>query len=123
MKFRSKFEEKIYNNAKRDGLVLQFESLKLPYLIPGNYLPDFVLSNGVIVEAKGYFDARARAKMVAVKKYNPDKDIRFLFMDSNKKLRKGSKTTYADWCKKYGFVFAEGDRIPLDWFKKGRNAK
>jgi hypothetical protein len=123
LKFRSKFEEEIYNNAKQEGFKLDFETLKLEYLTKGNYLPDFILENGVIVEAKGYFDSRARAKMVAVKKNNPNKDIRFLFMDSSKKLRKGSKTTYADWCKKYGFIYAEGSVIPLKWFEKEEQLK
>ena len=85
----------------------------------GNYLPDFVLPNGIIVEAKGYFDSRSRAKMIAVKKHNPNLDIRFVFMNSRNKLRKGSKTTYAEWCEKYGFKYAEST-IPLKWFKEKR---
>ena len=117
MKFRSKYEEDIFNTAKRQGYELAFEALKLPYLVKGNYLPDFILPSGIIVEAKGYFDSRARAKMIAVKKHNPDLDIRLVFMNSSNKLRKGSKTTYADWCEKYGFKFAVG-MIPVEWFEE-----
>lgn len=118
MKFRSKFEENIYNNALEKGHELAFEALKLPYLMKGNYLPDFILPNGIIVEAKGYFDSRSRAKMVAVKKHNPLLDIRMLFMNSKTKIRKGSKTTYADWCNKYGYPFAEGSSVPDEWFEE-----
>lgn len=117
MNFRSKYEKTIYDNVVDNGLTVEFEPFKLPYLMKGNYLPDFVLPNGIIVEAKGYFDSRARAKMVAVKKHNPELDIRFVFMNSRTKLRKDSSATYADWCKKHDFPFADG-MIPLKWFKE-----
>lgn len=122
MNFRSKYEKTIYDNVVNNGLTVEFEPFKLPYLMKGNYLPDFVLPNGIIVEAKGYFDSRARAKMVAVKKNNPTLDIRFVFMNSRTKLRKGSNATYADWCEKYGFPFADG-MIPLKWFKETSRKK
>ena len=123
MKFRSGFEERIYNDAIERGKSLQFESIKLEYKILGKYCPDFILPNGVVVEAKGYFDAKARAKMVAVKKNNPDEDIRFLFTDASKLVRKGSKFTYADWCERYSFPYAEGDSIPEEWFKSKKEIK
>jgi hypothetical protein len=117
VKFRSKYEEKLYNNVEERGLAVSYEPFSVPYLVKGNYYPDFVLPNGIIVEAKGYFDSRARAKMVAVKKHNPDLDIRMLFMNSRTKLRKGSKLTYADWCEKYGYQYADG-MIPSEWFEE-----
>jgi hypothetical protein len=117
LRFRSKYEQQLYENATKNGQELQFEPFKLPYLTKGNYIPDFVLPNGVIIEAKGYFDVRARAKMKAVRQNNPTLDIRFVFMDSRKKLGKGSKSTYADWCEKNGFMYADG-MIPLTWFTK-----
>lgn len=83
----------------------------------GNYFPDFILPNGIVVETKGYFDSRSRAKMIAVKKHNPHLDIRMVFMNSRTKVRKGSKMTYADWCEKYDFPYADG-MIPLKWFKE-----
>lgn len=121
MKFRSNFERTIYNTVVENGLTVEFEPFKLPYLMKGNYLPDFVLPNGIIVEAKGYFDSRSRAKMIAVKKNNPTLDIRFVFMNSMTKLRKGSKLTYADWAEKYGFMYADG-MIPLKWFKERKHS-
>ena len=117
MKFRSGYEETIYTTVLNEGLTVDYKPFALTYLVKGNYYPDFVLPNGIIVEAKGYFDSRARAKMIAVKKNNPDLDIRMLFMNSKTKVRKGSKLTYADWCHKYGFPFADG-MIPLQWFKE-----
>ena len=117
MKFRSKFEQEVYNNVTGNGLSVEYEPFSLHYLVKGNYYPDFVLPNGIIVEAKGYFDARARAKMVAVKKQNPELDIRFVFMNSKTKVRKGSKMTYGDWCERYGFPYADW-MIPLQWFEE-----
>jgi Phage endonuclease I len=117
LNFRSKYEETVYNNAEENGFRVEYEPFSLAYLVKGNYYPDFVLENGIIVEAKGYFDSRARAKMIAVKKNNPDLDIRMLFMNSRTKVRKGSKLTYADWCEKYKFPFADG-MIPIEWFSE-----
>lgn len=116
-KFKSKFEEDVFNTVKDNGYEVEYEPFTLSYLMKGNYYPDFVLPNGIIVETKGYFDSRSRAKMIAVKKHNPDLDIRMVFMNSRTKVRKGSKMTYADWCEKYGFPYADGI-IPLKWFKE-----
>jgi len=117
LKFRSNFEKTVYDTVQSEGFGIQFEPFKLDYTLQGRYLPDFVLDNGVIIEAKGYFDARARSKMIAVKKAHPNLDIRFVFMNANTKVRKGSDATYADWCKRYGFLYAEGT-IPVKWMKE-----
>lgn len=122
MKFRSGFEKTVYGTAVAEGFELDYETIRLSYLVQGNYYPDFVLPNGIIVEVKGYFDARARAKMIAVKKANPTLDIRMLFMNARTKVRKGSKMTYADWADKYGFPYAE-HTIPVDWFNEGKKPR
>jgi len=44
-------------------------------------------------------------------------DIRFVFLRASNKIYKGSKTTYAAWCERHGFEWAEGS-IPTDWYKK-----
>jgi hypothetical protein len=117
MNFKSKFEEDVYNQVLKNGLSVEYETTKIPYTVTSNYLPDFILPNGIIVECKGYFDIRAQVKMRSVKKNNPDLDIRFVFMNSRNKIRKGSKLTYADWCDRYGFPYADGI-IPVAWFKE-----
>ena len=40
----------------------------------------------------------------------------FVFHNSKNKIRKGSKTTYADWCVKHGFQFAD-KTIPSAWLE------
>lgn len=115
--FRSMFEHSVYTDITSHGYTAEYEPFKMSYQIEGRYVPDFVLPNGVIVEAKGFLDAVARAKMRAVKASNPNADIRFVFMDSSKTLGKGSKTTYADWARKYGFLWAD-KVIPIKWLQE-----
>jgi len=43
--------------------------------------------------------------------------IRFVFSNAKAKIYKGSKTTYADWCIKYGFKFFN-KTIPIKWIKE-----
>jgi len=51
-----------------------------------------------------------------IKEQNPKLDIRIVFQNENQKIRKGSKTTYADFCNKHGILFASKE-IPEDWLK------
>jgi hypothetical protein len=95
----------------------EYESLKLPYVIEHNYIPDFVLASGVIIEAKGKLDASTRAKMIAVKKAHPNLDIRFVFMRGSNRLSKRSQTTYMQWGEKNGFKCADGS-IPDEWLRE-----
>ncbi len=85
------------------------------------YTPDFILKNGIIIETKGRFLSADRKKHIAIKKQHPDLDIRFVFTNSRSKLQKGAKSSYGQWCDKYGFRYY--DRIiPEDWLKeKGKD--
>ena len=52
-----------------------------------------------------------------VKQQHPELDIRFVFENSRRKLRKGAKSTYAEWCIKKGFRYYDKE-IPEDWIKE-----
>lgn len=78
-----------------------------------SYLPDFVLSNGIILEVKGRFTAPDRVKHELIKAQYPELDIRFVFQ-RNQPINKGSKTMYSDWCDKRGFLYCFVN-IPEDW--------
>lgn len=117
MTFRSDLELNIYNKAKRSRKAVKFEPFYIPYVIKGNYLPDFVLPNGIIVEAKGRLDAGTCRKMRAVKASNPHLDIRFVFQNASQKLNKRSKLKHWQWAEKYGFKWADST-IPLEWWKE-----
>ncbi len=122
MKYRSKFELELARILTRHKVKFEYESKKFLYIPkPRTYTPDFVLFNGVIIETKGQFTAADRRKHLAIKRQHPKLDIRFVFENSKRKLRKGAKSTYAEWCIKYGFLYY--DRIiPEDWLKeKGKN--
>jgi hypothetical protein len=114
-KLRSGLEEKIAAQIEAAGVEYEYETLKLAYSIPHTYIPDFKLSNGIIVEGKGLFDSADRTKHLAIKKAYPELDVRFVFSRSSSPLYKGSKTTYGDWCTKHDIKFAD-KLIPVEWF-------
>ena len=119
-RFRSGLEDKIAEQIKSIETTLNYENFKLNYEIPATqhtYTPDFILKNGIVVEGKGIFDSDDRAKHILIKKQYPHLDIRFVFSNPNNKIYKGSKTTYAIWCEKYGFKYAS-KLIPSSWFKE-----
>ena len=86
-----------------------------------NYLADFTIHNGDILEVKGYFHATDRAKMLAVRQHNPDARIAFVFGADNK-LSKNKDTRYSDWCAEHGFIFCIR-KIPGAWIKRWRKEK
>ena len=115
IKFRSKLEENIANLLEGLGVSYQYESEKLNYTIEHNYTPDFVLPNYTYLETKGYWDAADRRKVLAVKKANPEIDLRMVFQAPYNTISKKSKTTYAMWCEKHAIPWTSYHNIPLDW--------
>jgi hypothetical protein len=85
-----------------------------------NYLADFTIHNGDIIEAKGYFHATDRAKMLAVREHNRDLRIAFVFGADNK-LSKNNEKRYSDWCREHGFTYCIR-KIPSAWFRRWRKA-
>lgn len=116
MRFRSGLEEKVADLLFNLGVKYEYESTKVPYILQCNYTPDFLLANGVFLETKGHLTEEDRRKMKAVKKANPNLDIRFVFQSPYNKIYKGSKTTYAQWAEKNGFEWAAYHSIPVEWF-------
>lgn len=117
---RSGLEDKIAAQIKSYEDQEVYENYYLRYSVPAKerkYTPDFILKNGIIIEAKGLFSREDRQKHLLIKSQYPHLDIRFVFQNANNKLYKGSKTTYGDWCNKYGFKFAQ-KIIPSEWFKE-----
>lgn len=115
--FRSMFEVRVVEAMEAEGLSYEYEPHYIPYVIKGNYKPDFVLPNGIVIEAKGYLDAGTCRKMLAVKASNPHLDIRFVFQNANGKRNKRAKLRNWEWAEKHGFPWAEGT-IPLSWWKE-----
>jgi hypothetical protein len=121
--YRSGLEHKLSIYLSEKKCPYSYESIKIEWedLAYRTYTPDFVLYNGIIIETKGRFLASDRRKHLAIQKQHPNLDIRFVFTNSRARLSKGAKSTYAQWCIKYGFRYY--DRIiPEEWLKeKGKN--
>ena len=119
--YRSGLEEDIGLQLKEAGVQAEYEPFRIPYTVPihtHNYTPDYVLPNGIVIESKGRFTPDDRKKHIYIRdEYGPSLDLRFVFNNPNGKLRKGSKTSYADWCEKNGFLFASKE-IPIEWIKE-----
>lgn len=114
--FRSRLEARVAKWMDLNGLSYQFEPHKLSYTIESNYIPDFVLPNGVALEVKGYLRPEDRRKLLAVRKAHPDLDLRLVFQSPFNTINKNSSTTYADWAEKQGFPWCNASSIPLSWF-------
>ena len=117
-KFRSGLEERIAKQLEDLGVSYDYETLTIHYKKPeerGRYTPDFQLPNGIIIEGKGQFVTSDRKKHKLIKaEFGNKYDIRFVFSNPKARIGKKSKTTYADWCNKFGFKYAAKD-IPQEW--------
>jgi predicted nuclease of restriction endonuclease-like RecB superfamily len=121
--FRSGLEESINDLLKESNKIFGYETEKLPYIQPEKkhkYTPDFVMikSGGkkMYIETKGRWVKTDRLKFDLLFEQYPDIDIRFVFQNPNAKLYKGSKTTYAQYCDKKGWLWAKKE-IPQEWLE------
>lgn len=128
-KKRSSFEDTIAKQlAPYDAI---YEGTSLPYITQKRYVVDFTVNviragesvadnlirlfNPIYIETKGWFRPSDRTKMLAVKKCNPDADIRLVFQSDNW-LTKAHKRRYSDWAKEHGFPYAIGS-VPKEWLE------
>lgn len=120
--FRSGLEEIVAKQLLDAGVESAYESLVIKYEKPARvsrYTPDFPLPNGIIIETKGRFVTADRQKHLLVKAQHPHLDIRFVFTRSAGRISKTSTTTYAAWCEKHGFLYADRT-IPEAWLREGK---
>ena len=121
--FRSKFEYDISKYLKDKGISYEYEKCKLEYCVPETikkYTPDWQVEGqpNIVYESKGRFTGIDRAKMLLVRKSNPEITIRMIFQNSSVKISKNSKTTYAAWCDKNEIEWCDFRKgIPKTWLK------
>jgi hypothetical protein len=115
-KYRSKLELRFAEDLTKHGIKFDYETMTIPYLKEHTYTPDFILPNGVIIETKGFWRSADRTKHKLIREQHPTLDIRFVFQNAKNKLAKKSKTTYAEYCDRKGWLWAEG-LLPLKWLK------
>lgn len=116
---RSPYEDRIIEALDGSGVDYEYEKHKFPYTVEHWYKPDFSFPRTmVIVEAKGYFTGADRSKALKARPAIEAEgwELRFVFIKASNKLNKNSKTTYASWCDKHGFKWAEG-MIPESWYE------
>lgn len=126
MKYRSNLERNIVRVLERYNVPFEYERDRLKYQPKmRTYIPDFYVPNGnFYIEGKGFFhtaDERTRHLLI---REQLGVDVKFVFGNPNLYIGKGSKTTYGDWCDRYGFDYSGLD-IPKKWFsyKKRSNKK
>lgn len=115
--FRSGLEEEIAKQLEASHVDYEYEKERISYQRTCFYVPDFKLPNGIYIEAKGRFTSDDRGKLLKVKKQHPDLDIRLVFSRSKAKLSKDSKTTYGQWCERWGFPYSD-KQIPEEWLSE-----
>lgn len=122
-RYRNNLEKSIGAQLTKAGVEFDYEGEWIEYLVPARkakYLPDFrPCMTRIIIEGKGWFGkgAKERQKLVLLKEQHPDLDIRLVFSDANKKIYKGSPTTYAKWAEDHGFLWATRGEVPQAWIK------
>ena len=111
VKLKSGLEEAIYNFLLSKDVLFSYETLKISFDQPTQkrtYTPDFPIKYSFIVEGKGAFNSADRKKHKLIREeFGTKYDIRFVFSNPNQRIGKKSKTTYANWCQRYGFQFAK----------------
>jgi predicted nuclease of restriction endonuclease-like RecB superfamily len=109
--YRNKFEKETALFLKKKRVRFKYETERIPYVIAGHYIPDFVVTTPtgrIFIETKGYFRPEDKRKLVAVKKCNPQLDVRLLFYKE--------VPSQVRWAIKNGFKYAIST-VPLDWIK------
>ena len=122
--FRSGLEERIIKQLEEYNIKPNYESIKLDYIIPESkhvYTPACPVCKSIVIETKGRWVLEDRQKMLLLIEQHPEIEFRMLFYNANQKIKKGSKTSYADWCDKHGIKWAD-KRIPPEWIEDICNA-
>jgi hypothetical protein len=117
-KFKGSWEPQVFKQLRGYGIEPEYEPDKIPYVIEATYTPDFKITDDATgkvtyLEAKGYFDAADRRKLLAVLKHN-DVDVRMVFQ-ADSKIHKASSTRYSEWCNRHGIQYCI-KVIPKEWF-------
>ena len=135
---RSNFETLVANSLTRHGVAFEYEPFNVKYssrVVSGrcnvcgnknvykgrNYRPDFVLGNGIYLEAKGKLTSAERSKIIAILETSDviSRDTyRIIFMRNNV-LNKKTTTRYSDWAEANGIIYhvSSTGEIPENWIK------
>lgn len=115
--FKSSLEISVAKDLEEKGVVYEYETEKFPYTLHRTYKPDFILPNGIYIEAKGWHKGFADTlrKLRAIKDQYPELDLRIVWSKLTIKATKAM--TVEQWSIKYGFKYAE-KFVPQDWINE-----
>lgn len=120
-KHKNTFEQdvhKLLENVFGKANVL-YETETVPYQIieTHKYTPDWkIKGTKVYIEGKGRLTTADRKKTLLVRNQYPKLTFRMFFQSGNRKLYKGSNTTYGEWCDKHGIEWTDLKKgIPKSW--------
>jgi len=126
--YRSGLEIDIARGLTASGVSFSYESEKIRYEQPAKmrtYTPDFIITTKsgkrIVIESKGRFKTEDRQKHLHIRASNPEVEIRFIFNNPNTRISKASKTTYAMWCDKNGYMYAKFNKdepVPNEWLEE-----
>jgi len=124
--YRSGLEVKTAQQITDAGHEVAYETDKVKYTWPkrqSTYTPDFKLpsSDGgfFYVETKGIWSTEDRQKWHLLHEQHPEIDFRLVFSNQNARLYKRSPTTYAAYCDRHNFTYAN-KVIPQEWLDEGK---
>lgn len=115
--YRSGLEKDMQKELEALNIEPNFEGTCLKYIVPETehkYTPDFPVSPHIVLETKGLWKVEDRMKMLYLIEQYPDISFRMVFQRANQKIKKGSKTSYADWCDKHNILWCE-KHLPIEW--------
>lgn len=101
---RSRLETQVEQALESQGLSCSYEKNSFVYYRKGRYTPDFTVNgpHPFHIEVKGYWIPSDRTKTLAVITANPDLRLLVALQKPHDKISKTSKTSYCEWCSKYG---------------------
>lgn len=116
--FRSMAEVRYAARLESHGIHYEYEGTTVNYQYdPQKYTVDFSVvaknkkGNPVYLEFKGKLDATNRKKLRAIKKSNPEMDLRLVFEKPTNKLYRGAKLRYWEWAERHGFLWYDANDI------------
>ena len=110
LKFRSGLESAFSEAVGTEDFA--YEHARIPYIIKKKYVPDFICQRtGAMIECKGFFRVGDTQKYKAIRD-EINRPLIFVFTDSRKRLRKGSKMNLGQWCEKENLAHFTMKSIP-----------
>lgn len=124
IRVRSGAEAKVARQLDALGVGVEHETERLAYVKQHEYIPDFTLPNGILVEVKGWTPGWAsgadRAKLLLIMEQHPEIDLRIVWSSTrfaNGLIRSGAKTTNNEWAARQGIPTAVGT-VPVEWLEE-----